>query len=134
MTSTLRRLIGLSVGLLPLVLVGLSFVTERRLELPFQSMVGIGLVVQGSFVGLLNAYLSWLRPWLHARGRGRLEPLRHFSGVPLLGSAAYVGLWLVPASLTLSSFASALLLLDTGGLPWFVYAVWKDRAFWDAER
>jgi hypothetical protein len=61
-----------------------------------------------------------------------MEGYRHVSGIPGLGTifailACAVGF----GSDVAAMLALAALVLDTGGLPWFVWATWSDKSFWD---
>jgi len=83
------------------------------------AIAGIVLFGLGTFITLLNVYLSFLRyPIHHVRG-GTREDYRWVSGVPLVGSLL---LWLSIPLLPwvgLRWFAVAISLFDTGGIHWF---------------
>jgi hypothetical protein len=94
--------------------------------------LGYSLFGLGSLVSLTNFYLSLLRyPLFILRGRSRDE-YRHISGFPMVGMLVLFGLALTPASRALSLATFVLLLIDTGNIPWFVVAVWRDDSFWNA--
>lgn len=84
----------------------------------------------GGFVCLLNFYLSFLRyPLFRLRG-GRQEDWKWISGFPLVGSlflaVAWFG-WLRELdSVTLDVLAWTLVVLDTGGIHWFILCVSID--------
>ena len=84
----------------------------------------------GALVSVANFYLSFLRhPVLRLLGRAE-EDIRHVSGVPIFGAVVLVGLVLAPPSTALSVGCLLLLLLvDTGGPLWCLWAVWKDDGF-----
>jgi hypothetical protein len=97
-------------------------------------LAGLGLAVIGLLFGVLNAYLSFFRPWLYRRRRGSMEGYRFVSGLPLFGTL-FVGLSGVfgfgepyTTALGLTTLA-----IDTGGLPWFLVSTWRDESLWDAE-
>jgi len=83
-------------------------------------------------VPLINFHLAFIRPWLHIRRHGSMEGLRNVSGIPLIGTLLVVlggisgfGDW---RAATIGLIALA---IDTGGLPWFLIAAWRDQSFWD---
>ena len=79
------------------------------------------LFALGSFFCGLNFYLSFLRvPLLRRRGVP-LQEIQHVSGAPLLGSLfVLVGLPAVYAVPGLLPLGIVLMLIDTGGLHWFL--------------
>jgi hypothetical protein len=84
-------------------------------------------------VGLLNFYLSFVRPVLFRWRYGSLEPYRHVSGFPIVGTVlVVVGGLLGFGSVVTASVGLVALSLDTGSSIWFVLATWKDSSFWDA--
>jgi hypothetical protein len=127
---SIRRVIGVLVCSAPIVLLVASFahwLVHRGSGMYGLAPAGVGLVVGG-----LNAYLSFARPWLYRLRHGSLAGYRFVSGFPLLGTVAAVWCGVVgfgeglPAAVGLVA-----LLLDTGGLPWFLVVTWRDTSFWD---
>ena len=83
--------------------------------------------------GLLNFYLSFVRPALFRWRYGSLEQYRHVSGFPMVGTIlVVVGGLLGFGSVVTASFGLSAMLLDTGGSFWFLLATWNDSSFWDA--
>lgn len=81
---------------------------------------GIILLALGTFVTLMNVYLSFIRYPIDATR----ETYRWVSGLPLVGS---LSLWLsIPllSSVGLRWFAAVLSVFDTGGVHWFVGTMW----------
>jgi len=106
-----------------------SFFVEWRLFDGRSAVLAYSLFGLGALFCVINLYLSFLRPVVH-RLRAQAQPLRHVSGVPLLGMTILPGLMLAPPSVTLSAACLALMAVDTGNLLWFVACVWKDGGFW----
>lgn len=84
-------------------------------------------------VAMLNFYLSSIRPLLLIRRHGSLEGIPHVSGFPLAGTVLVLlgGLFGFGAWGT-ALFGLLALVLDTGGLPWFLISTWGDSSMWDA--
>jgi len=116
-------LLGIGLGI-PVVVVGSFFTTLGALRgsLP---VVGYTLFALGCVFGLVNFYLSWLRPTVH-RLRSDGTGLPRISGIPLLGNVAVLGLVLAPPSVALSTAALVQISIDTGGLQYFVRALWRE--------
>jgi hypothetical protein len=127
-TRLLRRLAVVALGAAPVALVVGSWASDgdwhRFPRLAF------GLAAAALLVALFNFWLSFGRPrylrWRHPEAR-----LRNISGIPVVGSvlAALAGLtgFGGPAAPIVALLALA---LDTGGLPWFVVATWRDETLW----
>ena len=116
-------LAGLGLGI-PIAVVG-SFFTDIRAFGGLYPLVGYSTFAFGCVVGLLNFYLSWLRPLAH-RLRSDGTALRHMSGLPLLGNTAVIGLLFAPPSLALSTIALLQIVLDTRGLQYVVRPLWME--------
>jgi hypothetical protein len=83
-------------------------------------------------VGLVNLYLSFVRPVLFCWRHGSLEQYRFVSGIPGVGTIlVVVGGLLGFGSVATASVGLAAILLDTGGSIWFLLATWNDSSFWD---
>jgi hypothetical protein len=94
---------------------------------------GLGFAVLGLLFALLNAHLAMVRPWLYRLRHGSMEGYRFVSGLPLIGSvfvvaAGVLGFGALPTAVV----GLVALALDTGGLPWFLIATWRDDSLWDA--
>ena len=94
---------------------------------------GLSFAVLGLLLGILNAYLSMIRPCLYRLRHGSMEGYRFVSGLPLVGSvlviaAGVFGFGALPTAVV----GLVTLALDTGGLPWFLIATWRDGSLWDA--
>ncbi len=102
-----------------------SFVTDVRAFGGSHDLIAYLLVALGTFIGLLNFHLSFIRPVvLRSRCTPANEP--HVSGIPLLGNLAVLGLLLAPPSPGLSVAALVQIALDTGGLQYAVPALWSS--------
>jgi hypothetical protein len=124
-----RRALGVAICLAPVFLLVVSPLVGE----PSEGWArGLGLVICALPVAFLNFYLSVIRPALYKRRRGSMDGYRHTSGIPIFGNLLVViggvvgfGDWRT-ASVGLVALA-----LDTGGLPWFLIATWRDRSLWD---
>ena|SRR5688572_3520282 len=127
----LRRLIALCLAAAVLAIPICSLLVDWRIAEGACAWFGYSLFGFGAIVGLANFYLSFFRyPFLMLRGRSP-DDIRFISCIPIVGMAVIPGLVLTPPSLWLSTATLAVLAVDTGNLPWFVVAVWKDRSFWE---
>jgi hypothetical protein len=93
---------------------------------------GVGIAVFGLAIGILNTYLSFIRPGLYRQRHGSFEGYRFISGVPGLGTVFIIvaGAWGFGELLT-TVIGLVALALDTGGWPWFLFATWHDQSLWD---
>jgi hypothetical protein len=62
-----------------------------------------------------------------------MEGYRFVSGIPAVGTL----LLLIPGIVGFGATGTvvlllAILLVDTGGLHWFVFMTWRDRGLWDS--
>jgi len=130
-TLVLRKSIGVLAGLLPFGIILLSFLIEWRVRFPLADTLGYTLFILGGLVSVLNFYLSFLRYPIHAFFKGDMEEYQHASGLPLVGGLSYLSLFFIEQSMLISISALVLLLIDTGGVPWFILSVWKDNSFWN---
>ena len=94
---------------------------------------GLGLAVLGLLFGILNVYLSAVRPRLYHLRHGSMEGYRFISGLPLFGDllvivAGVSGFGALPTAVV----GLVALVLDTGGLLRFLIATWRDDSLWDA--
>ncbi len=121
-----RRAGGLLIGsALPIALIAsLAFRDESA---GLKPQIGLGFMIAAAMLAGVNAYLSFVRPRL-------IKPAdqRHVSGLPLIGSVfVLVGVLLAfgePVAALVGIVATA---VDTGGLLWCVFALWRDASFWN---
>ena len=129
----MTRLFWATIGLLPLALCAALFLTVYRLFGGQYSTTGIVIFVLGAVVSVTNMYTSFLRYPVHLLlGKSR-DSYKHVSGLPLLGGLVLIGAWLLPQGLWLSTATALLMLLDTGGISWFVVTIWSDPSFWEKD-
>ena len=130
----LKRFIAFCAAAGILAIPVVSFFIDWRVAVAngFLAWFGYALFGLGAVVSSVNFYLSFLRyPLFILRGRSR-DDFRFVSGLPMIGMFVIPGLALAPASPWLSIASLALLLADTGNIPWFVVSVWRDKSFWEA--
>lgn len=135
----LRRFVGRTAFILvcwvaPFVGVAHSWVAGGARPRP--NVAAIVLAVFGLWIASVNAWLTFVRPLLYRWRHGSMEGLANVSIVPGIGTLfVFVSLLVAPGGDRAAAIISAIaLLLDTGGLPWFLFCVWGDRSFWDAGR
>ncbi len=129
----IKKAAWILIGFLPFVLLGL---TAQSNYVPFSNSlawVGGVFIVLGVFVASLNFYLSFLRIPIHRKLYPNEPDPKFISGIPIVGVIALFGVMLVNRSLPLILIVLISLLLDTGGIQWFVIAIWKDKSFWSKE-
>ena len=85
------------------------------------------LLALGGVLCCLNFYLSFLRCLVHRMSGKSSESYRHVSGIPLLGSLLVaVSLFKFWQPSWLLAAAIGLILVDTGGLHWFLGTIVYD--------
>jgi hypothetical protein len=105
------------------------------LAYPRYSGFGIGLAIVGALVAALNAYLSFVRPLLYAWRHGSINGMKNISGIPVLGTFFVVASGVLGfADWRVAAVGLVALVLDTGGIPWFLLMTWLDRSLWDTEQ
>ncbi len=124
----MKRIIAIAVFLMPVVFIVLSLLFNEEVHYAWHHylLFGFGLFVTG-----LNVHTSWVRPYVYKALHGNLEGYKFISGIPMLGSlAAFVALWHCGNSWTTIAVVISILVLDTGGIPWFIIATWRDDSLW----
>ena len=99
------------------------------------TIAGLIFVLLAAFFAVSNFYLSFGRPLLFRLRHGTLEGYRFASGIPVIGNL----LALIAVALAFGAIGTAVCVLvvvafDTGGLPWFLVATWRDSSFWDGQQ
>lgn len=128
-----RRSIGVFAFLFPFMLIACSILGKPFsigiLHIP---LVGAStfLMVFALFITSLNLYLTVIRPLLF---RHR-EDYHYASGAPIIGTLlVIVGTIVGWSSVRTGVLGLIVLLLDTGGIPYFITATWwRDPGFWDS--
>lgn len=126
---TCKRVLGVMVGILPFVVVFCRFLGWGLMG-GKAAVLGFVLFGVGGVISIVNFYLSFLRYWVHVLLRGKDVEYRWVSGIPLFGFLTVVGVLLIPQSLWVGLLALLFLVIDTGGIQWFVLSTWKDDSFW----
>lgn len=127
---SLRRLFGIMLGATPFLTVLCFSFVDWRLELT----IGYFVFAFGGFLCMVNFYLSFLRYPIHRLFGGKDAEYQWVSGIPLFGILSVLGLVMIPKSGWLSLLALLFLLIDTGGIQWFVIATWKDDSLWNPKK
>lgn len=127
--TIVRRFIGVALASAPLVLVLSSIASGEVSKHP--SRLAMGLAAAALAVALFNIWLAFGRP-LYLRWRHPHSKFRHVSGIPAVGTvlavfASLIGFGMFGPSM----LALAAVVLDIGGLPWFVVWAWRDKSLWD---
>jgi hypothetical protein len=90
-------------------------------------MMAIAFLLLGAFIVAVNLHTSFFRKLLHDRLHPG-QPYHFASGIPLFGSIILgIAWWLAPPGSFTSLIAPALILLDTGGPHWLIYAMIRGR-------
>jgi hypothetical protein len=117
-------------GCLPPLLVGCSLLAGVRGQVaphPFRFGGGLGLTVLAALVGSTNFHLSFVRPRAYRQAHGSLAGYKRISGLSAIGTLLVLsGTAMAFGSIVCAALGLAVLVFDTGGLPWFCVAVWKD--------
>ena len=129
----MTRVLWATIGLLPLTMCAALFFTEWRLLGGQYTKVGYVIFVLGAVISVGNMYTSFLRYPVHLLLAKSRDSYKYVSGLPLIGGLVLVGAWLLPQSLWLNLATALLMLLDTGGISWFVVTVLSDSSFWGKE-
>jgi len=128
----LKRMIGILIALIPFILVIILTVYDERFFKIKTAIVGYIFFAMGGLISGLNFYFSFLRYGVYFV-LGKTKQYQFVSGIPLLGFLTVVGLLLIPKSFVFSSLAFIFLIMDTGGIQWFIVCAWKDKSFWASE-
>ena len=92
-----------------------------------RTVVGVVFALLATAVAGLNFFLTFLAPWLHRRRHGNLDEYHNVSGLPVIGNFfIFCAGTLLPPSIATGVYMLALYGLDTGGLPWFFYAILSE--------
>lgn len=127
-SSKLKRVFGVFIVILPLVTVTLSayIYDGRSMQWWSWTLIGFGLII-----GAINFHLSFIRPLIHKFRYTNMDDYRFVSGIPLFGTLiAVASAWACQGNPISIVIAFIILLVDTGGLPWFVISTWKDNSLW----
>jgi hypothetical protein len=101
---------------------------------PHFPMVALALLTLSLLIGFMNFYLSFLRPHLWERKHGSMNDYRFVSGFPAFATVGACGaIFAGYGSSMIAGLAILILLIDAGGLPWFVATTWHDESLWGAE-
>jgi hypothetical protein len=126
-----RRSLGVLFACVPFFLLILSTMSASSYG-TWGKIVGVVFVSAALFVAALNLHLNVVRPWLYQRAHGSMEGFKNVSHLPLFGLLlVLLGGFFGRGSLPCAVLGVVALILDTGGIPWFVVATWRDSSFWD---
>jgi len=131
-----RRTVGTILCFIPALVaiaslwVGLSgWVTPSTLA----QLAGRGCVFVAAFVTAINLYLSVLRPSFFRRRHGPSVQYRGPSIIPVFGDILVVlGSLVSFGGVSIALIALLVVALNTGGLPWLLFATWRDSGLWDS--
>jgi hypothetical protein len=124
-----KKMIGLLLGLLPFAIVIILSVYDGRLFKAKAAIVGYVLYVLGGFISCINFYSSFLRYYVY-KLTGKMDKYRFESGIPLFGFLAVIGMLFMPKSFLINFLVFIFLIIDTGGIQWFVVCTWRDKVLW----
>lgn len=97
------------------------------------NVVAILLAVVALLIAMYNFWLCFLRPLLYRWHHGSMEGWRFISVAPVIGTLFIFASPLVApgGDRTAAAIGAVALLVDTGGLPWFLICILRDRTFWE---
>ncbi|HXY35226.1 MAG TPA: hypothetical protein VEI07_13430 [Planctomycetaceae bacterium] len=125
-----RRVIGAVVCVSPIAIAVASIVFGIVRGTALTSY-GLYVVLLAAVVGVFNFWLS-MRPLLYRLKHGSSEGYHHTSGIIIVATLAVViGVLLSFGHIVTASLGLLVLLIDTGGLPWFLAVTWRDSRLWD---
>ena len=125
-----RRVLGVLLCFAPvwLIILSLAWAHAGHIRHIRESKYGLGMVVVAIMLGVLNLYLAMIRPALFQRRPG----YRNISGFPVIGTLLVIaGIVCAFGNVPAGILAIVAVLLDTGGLPWFLLWTWHDYSLWD---
>lgn len=95
------------------------------------SRLAVWLAGAALAIATLNSWLAFGRP-IYLRWRDPQTKFRNLSGLPVIGNLLAVGASIAGFG-TIGPPVAALLavVLDIGGLPWFVVLTWRDKTLWN---
>ena len=130
----IRRTIGVLICFIPIVLL-VSSVIYSIIGIAQRPFASIGFMIAALFVAVFNLYLSFICPWWRYRKHGSLAAIQHASVAPLVGTLLVI----LGGIFGFGAIGSAMVgllavVLDIGGLPWFLVCTWRDSSVWDAPR
>jgi hypothetical protein len=126
-----RRSVGATICILPIA-IAVGSIILGAVRGTALTPYGLYIVLLSSAVGVFNFCLSWVRPLLYRLLHGSWEGYHFVSGVPIVGTLiVVVGVLLSFGHVVTASLGLLVLLIDTGGLPWFLAATWRDSSLWD---
>ena len=128
-----NKVLGIIQVIAPFIVVCLCSFYDWRVLGGKLATLGYILFALGAIISIMNFYLSFLRYPLHRVRHGKDAEYRWVSGIPLFGILSVIGLIHIPKSLLLNISTFLLLIIDTGGIQWFVVSTWKDNSFWNTE-
>ena len=126
-----RRGIGGAICVLPIA-IAVASILWWAMRGTAPTPYGLYVVLLAAVVGVFNFWLSWVRPLIYRLIHGSREGYHFVSGVLALGTLLVaVGVVISFGHVVTASLALLVLLLDTGGLPWFLAMTWRDSGLWD---
>lgn len=129
--NPVRRGLGVLLACVPFGLLVLS-ATSGGSHGDWSQLVGLVFMIAALLVATLNLHLNIVRPWRYQRRHGSMAGFKNVSHVPMFGLLfVLLGAFSGRGSLPCAVLGAVALLLDTGGIPWFVVATWRDSSLWD---
>jgi hypothetical protein len=129
--SYMKRSLGLLTAVTPFAFAAASIILKTS---PFLPRIAWGFLILSMLIGVLNFYLSFLRPLFWQKKHGSMRDYRFISGLPVIATlGACVAILTGFGSAIIAGLAIVVLAIDAGGFPWFVAATWSDQSLWDTE-
>lgn len=93
-----------------------------------RTVIGVIFTLLATLVTALNFYLAVIAPWSYKRRHGSMDDYSFISGLPVIGGFfIFCAGALLPPSGAIGIYLLTLYGLDSGGLPWFFYAILTEN-------
>ncbi len=125
MIGIIRKVAVVTLCLAPLALLLCSVATSGREHA--HSWLASGLAGAALIVATLNIWITFVQPARQNR-RDPSVPLRRVSAIPMVGTVFAVMARLVSSEdLVAQCISVVALVLDTGGAPWVLFWLWRNK-------
>lgn len=127
-----RRTLGALLCFLP-AFVPLASLVTGLLRHQTNHFTAIGFVFAAAFFAATNLYWCVVRPLLFRRRHGPDAEYRGPSPVPMFGDILVI----LSSAFGFGAIGTAgcallVVALNPGGMPWFMFATWRDSSLWDS--
>ena len=133
-TNYFRRSVGIVICFLPVEL-GVTSLIYGLFHNRANVFLGYGFLIVAAVVAVNNFYCAIIRPWLYSLKHKSKEEYRFVSGLPVFGDFFVIaGIVYGFGAIGTSILGILITALNLSSLPWFLFATWRDKSFWDEPR